>query len=83
MIYEAEIQAICALKSGNKEIAIFYDGDLWEIYLGNPTNCLRLGEVGGEIEAQGQTLQEAMLMLKANLHTWLITETSLDEIRNN
>lgn len=64
-----ELKTIIDMKRGNKELAIFYMGDNnWSISLGNPTNCVMLGEVGGEIEVDGyDTLEDAITAMKTEV----------------
>jgi len=62
MNIEKELRDMADAKTGNKEIALFYDpcGE-WRLDLGNPCQHVMLGEVEGEIQAEGETLEEAIL----------------------
>lgn len=71
---EQIISQIVAAKAGNKELAIFYmpgnpDGE-WRVAVGNPTNCVMLGETNGEIEAEGETLSEALQFALYQTREW-------------
>lgn len=59
------IAQVIAAKTGNKEFALFYTGDGWEAHVGNPTNCVCLGEVPGDISAGGDSAEEAVTRLLA------------------
>lgn len=39
----------------------------WSLHLGNPTNCVNLGEVDGEFETSGVTIEEAITAMKVIL----------------
>ena len=68
MDIEKEIQAIVHAKTGNKEIAFFYDPDTeWTFSVGNPSIHVMLGEVGGETETRGKTMEEVITKMKGKL----------------
>lgn len=66
MDIEKELKAIIEAKIGNKEMAVFFDPevDYWTLALGNPTNCVMLGETSGEIEITGETLKDTIIKMK-------------------
>lgn len=71
---EKAVREVLDLKRGNQEIALFFDssdGDgqmSWELLVGNPTNCVRLGEVSGEFETEGYTIEEVFTKMKEVLN---------------
>lgn len=67
MKIEEEIKKIIDKKEGNKEFAIFYNGGEWSFLLGNEYKSVNLGEVGGEIESSGNSLEEAISEMKNKL----------------
>lgn len=55
---EEKIYKIIELKKGNKELALFYDGENeWTFSLGNPSSSVMLGESSGEMEVNASTLE--------------------------
>jgi hypothetical protein len=55
------IDACIAKKNGNREFALFHlDPDDWRAEIGNPSQCVMLGEACGEFEARGRTAEEAV-----------------------
>jgi hypothetical protein len=68
MDIEKELNAIIEAKKGNQEIALFYDGaGEWNLSVGNPTSCVMLGEVNGEIETYGDSPKDVILKMKTIL----------------
>lgn len=67
MNIEEELYKLVKNKSGNNELAIFYDEENWVIYLGNPSKHVNLGEVSGELEAVEDTLEKAITTMKYKL----------------
>ena len=65
------LNKIVETKKGSKELALFYfDGSLqdsWRISVGNPSAAVMLGEVPGEIEAEGPTPEAAALVALGRL----------------
>lgn len=51
-----------ALKVGNKEMLLGHQmgQKAWLAEIGNPVNCVSLGEVNGEYVAEGDTPEEAV-----------------------
>ena len=67
MNIEKKLENIISNKKGNKELAIFCDQEneyAWEIHIGNPTNCVSIGEVSGEIVVKGNSLTEVIEKLE-------------------
>ena len=64
MDIEKEILNIVENKQGNKEIAIFYEDGEWIFYLGNQSKYVMLGEVAGEIETSGDSLENIIVKMK-------------------
>jgi len=56
--FEKEIKAIVASKNDNKEIALFFTDNEWEIHIGNTSNMVSLGESIGEIIVRAKILSE-------------------------
>ena len=67
MDIEKELRDITIKKDGNKEMAFFYDNGDWNFSLGNPTNCVQLGEVNGEFEVDGDSLEKVINKMKLKL----------------
>lgn len=68
MNIELELKNIIEKKTGNKELALFFDGYLtWTLSLGNPTDCVSLGEAEGELETEEETIEQAIIAMKAKL----------------
>lgn len=69
MDIETQLLILTTKKQGNKELAIFYCpvAEEWTIELGNPTDCVMLGEVSGEISATAKSLPEAIRQVKEKL----------------
>lgn len=56
--------------AGDQELMVYYwpeNGGSWEIYCGNPSPHVMLGEVDGRHSTGGATLQEAMYKLSVLL----------------
>ena len=49
MSFEEMIFECIRLKEGNKEFALFHLDPSWRAEIGNPVNCVMLGEIRGEI----------------------------------
>lgn len=64
MDFEAEIAKILLRKKGNKELAIFYDDSGWTLAIGNPSRHANLGEVSGEYQVYGDTLEAIIQEMK-------------------
>lgn len=66
-----ELKNLMAKKEGNKELALFSNmegnNEIWSLHLGNPTNCVALGEISGELVTSGKTIEEAIIAMKAKL----------------
>ncbi len=60
MSVEDRIKAISQALHENKEVAIFYDGLSWNMTAENPTSCVMLGEVWGNLNSEGITLEKAL-----------------------
>lgn len=59
------LQSCIDLKSGNKELALFYDGEgTWSAAIGNECPMVGLGESCGEHSADGDTPEEALANLE-------------------
>jgi hypothetical protein len=56
----ALIDAAIDKKQGNKEFALFSDGDGWDAHIGNPSRHVSLGESCGEMTGCGATPEEAV-----------------------
>lgn len=71
MDIDSELKDLMDKKRGNKELALFSNLDdneeIWSLHLGNPTNCVPLGEVSGELETSGETIEDAITAMKAKL----------------
>jgi hypothetical protein len=67
MELEALINKCISKKDNNKEFALFYlgewDGKEWRAEIGNPSSHVMLGEIGGEVSAEGDTALEAVQKL--------------------
>ena len=61
MKYMNELQTLRDVKTGNKEMAVFYDheGNV-EIHLGNSSPCVMLGEVTGDIVVESHNIESAV-----------------------
>ena len=58
---ESLISEAVSLKMGNREFALFFDGEeSWQAHIGNPTNCVGLGEVSGDIVGEGNSAMLAV-----------------------
>lgn len=67
MLDELIKQAI-ALKTGNKEFALFFDGEgVWDAEIGNPSSVVGLGEATAEHSCEGKTAEESVRNLIAEL----------------
>ena len=65
-----ELQNIINKKKGNKELALFCGGVViegWALWVGNPTNCVALGETEGEITGEGETIEKAIIAVKKKM----------------
>lgn len=60
MNIQAELNKLIERKRGNKELAVFFLLDRWSIHLGNPNSYVMLGEVTGEFEVYGKTIEECI-----------------------
>lgn len=67
MNIEYELKEIIKNKTGNKELAIFYNEGNWNFMLGNTHTYVSLGESVGEFEADGETLEEAINNMKQKM----------------
>lgn len=71
MDISSELKSLIDKKKGNNELALFFDwaftGEGWSLHLGNPTNCVSLGEVEGELQTSGKTIEDAIIAMKAKL----------------
>ena len=68
--FQVFIELIASRKEGNQELMICRwptDGS-WAIEIGNPSNYVQLGEVGGEITAGGPSLASAIASLATELN---------------
>lgn len=64
----ALIQQAVKAKKGNREFALFYDGDgAWCAQLGNPSQYVSLGESVGEFCGEGATAEDAVRTLITSL----------------
>lgn len=59
-----EVKKIEALKKGNKEMAFFYEAGRWNLSVGNPSCYVMLGEVAGEFEVDGDSIEEVINKMK-------------------
>lgn len=58
---EKLIQQAIALKTGNREFALFGDADgIWEADIGNECPSVMLGEIRGEVTGRGATPKRAV-----------------------
>ena len=65
MNIEKQIKEIIKLKPDNKELAIFYDGESeWMMSLGNKSVHVMLGEVEGEINVTGDSIEDVMFNMQ-------------------
>ena len=60
------IDQCIARKAGNKEFALFFDGD-WRAEIGNTSSNVSLGEIRGEFVGEGKTPEAAVTALLASL----------------
>lgn len=66
------IQTIIEAKSGNREMAMSYHPDAsegwqWLAEIGNPVDCVNLGEISGEFRGYGNSLEQALKNLLTTL----------------
>lgn len=71
MDISSELKSLIDNKRGNSELALFSNWtgteECWSLHLGNPTNCVALGEVEGELQTSGETIEDAIIAMKAKL----------------
>lgn len=68
MNIEKELHKIIAAKDGNQELSVHYWPECgWCIMVGNTSRFVNLGEVDGEIESCGETLEEAIREMKTTM----------------
>ena len=68
MDVEKEIEGIIRTKRGNTEIALFRDEDgSWSFLLGNTSGAVSLGESRGEIEMEGQSIEDVINQMQAEV----------------
>ena len=67
MDISSELKSLIDKKRGNSELALFWTEECWSLHLGNPTNCVALGEVEGELQTSGETIEDAIIAMKAKL----------------
>ena len=67
MDIEKELEIITEKKEGSTEMAFFYYCGSWDFSLGNPTNCVMLGETLGEIEVSGDSIEVVINKMKMRL----------------
>jgi hypothetical protein len=60
MTLSETINACIAAKRGNTEFILSFDGEEWRAGIGNPVNCVNLGESNPDIAAVGATADEAV-----------------------
>lgn len=73
MDIERELNKIIDAKLGNKEIALFHEPystkeDRWVLLVGNPTTCVMLGEVDGELSTEGTSIPDVIMKMKVKLN---------------
>jgi hypothetical protein len=68
-----EFNNILDLKGGSQELALFYerypesnDGD-YDLLVGNESEFVRLGEISGEFESSGDTVEECIAKIKLQI----------------
>jgi len=64
MDIEKELKSL--LKNEN-ELALFLFDDEWILHVGNPTNCVMLGEVPGRFVTTGHSLSKVIDEMKDKL----------------
>jgi len=83
MNIEKEIRKIVADKKGSKEVAVFFDpfSNEWCVSLGNPSSSVMLGEVEGEIESTGLTLEGAITSIKDQINHYNAQHRAANTLR--
>lgn len=69
---EEDLRRLASRKTGNQELALFFDPEdnEWSLWLGNPCDYSSLGEVKGEVEGYGAKIDDAIKMALVGLQNY-------------
>ncbi len=67
MSVEDRIKAISKSLHEDKDVAIFFDGLSWTITAENPTSYVMLGEVWGNLNSEGDTLEKVLTEIETSI----------------